>query len=228
MTHDHTWPFDVAAARAHLVERDPRLGRAILRLGPLRYRRKAHRAPFRGLLESIVYQQLSGRAAATILGRVVALFPPGRFPTPEAVLAVPEERLRGAGLSRAKVAAIRDLALRCLDGTVPRPATLRRLEDEAVIDRLTAVRGVGRWTAEMYLIFRLGRPDVFPVDDLGVRKGFRRVFGGAIDRPERLVRRAERWRPFRSVATCYLWQAADGLLKESAGGGDGVVRPGEG
>jgi 3-methyladenine DNA glycosylase/8-oxoguanine DNA glycosylase len=165
---------------------------------------------FAALLRSIVYQQLSGKAAATIHGRVLALFAPKRHPTPDGLLAISEEQLRAAGLSRNKTAAVRDLARHTFEGTVPSVAEAHRLDDEALIERLTVVRGVGRWTAEMILIFRLGRPDVFPIDDLGVRKGFQRMLGmRRLPSPVTMTRRAERWRPYRSVASWYLWRACE-------------------
>jgi 3-methyladenine DNA glycosylase/8-oxoguanine DNA glycosylase len=165
---------------------------------------------FAALLESIVYQQLSGKAAETILGRVVALFRPRRFPRPEDLVAVPEARLRAAGLSRNKTVALKDLARHALEGTVPPLAQAHAMSDDELVERLTAVHGVGRWTVEMILIFRLGRPDVLPVSDLGVRKGFRRAFGmRRLPAPVTMTRRGERWRPYRSVASWYLWRAAE-------------------
>ena len=165
---------------------------------------------FTALLRSIVYQQLSGRAAATILGRVTELFAPRRFPTPRALLEIPPERLRQAGLSAAKTAAVRDLASRTLDGTVPSLASIRRMDDEAIIERLTVVRGIGRWTAEMLLMFRLGRPDVLAVSDLGLRKGFQLTFHTRkLPEASAMTRRGERWRPYRSVASWYLYRALE-------------------
>jgi len=214
-----SWPFDVGRGRAHLRRRDPELGSAIRALGPVRYAPLPGKSPFPALFRAIVYQQLNGKAAGTILGRVLERFPAGRFPRPEEVLATEESSLRAAGLSRNKLAAVRDLAARVLDGTVPRLATLKRMDDEAIIERLTAVRGIGRWTAEMFLIFRLGRPDVLPVDDLGVRKGFGVIFEGAgRPTPAVMMERAERWRPYRTVATWYLYQAADTLVPEGRPG----------
>lgn len=165
---------------------------------------------FHALTRSIVYQQLTGRAAATILGRVTGLFAPKRFPGPADLLEMPSERLRAAGLSAAKAAALRDLAGRALDGTVPSLARVRRMHDEEIIERLTAVRGVGRWTVEMLLIFKLGRPDVLPVGDLGVRKGFALTYGKRkLPAPEVMHRRGKHWRPYRSVASWYLWRALE-------------------
>lgn len=202
--------YDPEVACRHLAEADPRLGELMARAGAFTMRPEPAQSLFAALVESIVYQQLSGRAAATILGRVVALYRPRRFPRPQDILATPPERLRAAGLSAAKAAAIRDLAARTLDGTVPPMARVRRMADEEIVERLTAVRGVGRWTVEMLLMFRLGRPDVLPLGDLGVRKGFARAFSRRVLRdPMVLSRRAERWRPYRSVASWYLWRALD-------------------
>jgi DNA-3-methyladenine glycosylase II len=167
-------------------------------------------SPFEEVLESIVYQQLSGKAAATIYGRVRALFPPRRVLSPQALLDTPDEALRGAGLSRAKLAAARDLAAKTLEGVVPTAAALRRMPDDEIIERLTAVRGVGMWTVQMLLIFRLGRPDVLPIHDLGIQKGFQKTYRTRQwPTPERIERAGEKWRPFRSVASWYLWRATD-------------------
>jgi DNA-3-methyladenine glycosylase II len=203
--------YDPELACRHLCEADPRLGVLIARAGPFTMRPPPTQSLFAALVEAVVYQQLSGKAAATILRRVVALYRPRRFPRPQDLLDTPPERLRAAGLSAAKTLAVRDLAARTLDGTVPSMLRVRRMSDDEIIERLTTVRGVGRWTVEMLLLFRLGRPDVLPVGDLGVRKGFHRTFGGRVMRdPVVLSRRAERWRPYRSVASWYLWRALDG------------------
>ena len=201
------------AART-LSKADPRLGRLIADVGPCRLTVEALQTPFQALAEAIVYQQLTGKAAATILGRVVGLFRPKRFPSPQDILRTPGDRLRAAGLSRAKVAAIKDLAARALDGTVPSLAALRKMREEEIVTRLTAIRGVGRWTVEMLLIFRLGRPDVLPAGDYGIRKGFARAFGTrALPTPQQVLRRGERWRPHRTVASWYLWRALDSAAK---------------
>lgn len=180
------------------------------RVGRVHRPAEARGTPFDALLRSITYQQLSGKAAGTIYARVCALYPRQR-PTPEAVSATPTEALRAAGLSRAKVLAAHDLAARVLDGTVPATtAGLHRLDEEEIIARLCAVRGVGRWTVEMFLMFRLGRPDVLPVNDLGVQKGFAVAFGRrTLPTPAQLARRGERWRPWRTVASWYLWALAE-------------------
>jgi methylated-DNA-[protein]-cysteine S-methyltransferase len=204
-------PFDSAVALRHLREKDEVLGRAFDRLGPFRLRLASLQTPFEALAESIVYQQLTGRAAATILGRTVALFRPRRFPRPADLLAASDEMLRGAGLSRGKVAALRDLAAKTEEGLVPGLAALRRMSDDEIVERLTQVRGIGPWTAQMLLIFRLGRPDVLPVTDYGVRKGFSRVFGKRkLPTPKALLKYGDRWRPYRTVASWYLWRAVDG------------------
>jgi 3-methyladenine DNA glycosylase/8-oxoguanine DNA glycosylase len=202
--------YDPDAACRHLTAADPRLGALIARAGAFTMRPEPTQSLFAALVESIVYQQLSGKAAETILGRVIALYRPRRFPRPVDILETPVERLRAAGLSAAKAAAVKDLATRTLEGTVPSMTQVRRLSDEEIIERLTTVRGIGRWTVEMLLLFRLGRPDVLPLGDLGVRKGFARTFNRrALLDPLVLHRRAERWRPYRSVASWYLWRALD-------------------
>jgi 3-methyladenine DNA glycosylase/8-oxoguanine DNA glycosylase len=166
-------------------------------------------SPYESLFEAIVYQQLSGRAAGAILARVQALFG-GGFPAPSELVGAKNEALRGAGLSRPKIAALRDLSAKALDGMVPDLATLARMGDEAIVERLVLVRGVGRWTVEMLLIFRLGRPDVLPGEDLGLRKGFAAMMGRrALPTPEEVERRGERWRPLRTVASWYLWRAGE-------------------
>lgn len=203
-------PYDRAQSVRHLRGIDPRLARVIDRAGPFRMELNSLQSPFAALTESIVYQQLTGKAAGTIHGRLVSLFKPARRLRPEALLQESDERLRGAGLSRGKVAALRDLAARTLDGTVPTMAQLRKMENEAIIERLTAIRGIGRWTVEMLLIFRLGRPDVLPVTDYGVRKGFARTFRKRkLPTPAQLERYGRRWAPYRSVAAWYLWRACE-------------------
>jgi DNA-3-methyladenine glycosylase II len=166
--------------------------------------------PFDALAESIAYQQLSGKAAATIFGRVRALYPKRKWLDPEQLLATPDETLRAAGLSRAKTAALKDLAAKTIDGTVPAGRALIRMSDDEIVARLTAVRGIGRWTVEMLLLFDLGRPDVWPVDDYGVQKGFAKTFGRRkLPTPKQLMKFGEKWRPYRSVAAWYFWRALD-------------------
>ena len=202
--------YDPDVACRHLTEADPIMGALIARVGEFTMRPAPARSLFQTLVRSIVYQQLSGNAAATILGRVLRLFPPKRFPTARDLLEVPSERLRAAGLSTAKTAALKDLAARALDGTVPSLPRVRRMTDEEIVQQLTTVRGIGRWTVDMLLIFKLGRPDVLPLGDLGVRKGFALTLGKRkLPEPAAMVRRGERWRPYRSVASWYLWRALD-------------------
>src|SRR6266700_901669 len=166
--------------------------------------------PFDALAESIAYQQLSGKAASTIFGRVRALYPKRKWLDPKQLLATSDETLRAAGLSRAKTAALKDLAAKTLDGTVPAGRALFRMTDDEIITRLTTVRGIGRWTVEMLLLFDLGRLDVWPVDDYGVRKGFAKIFGRRkLPTPKQLMKFGEKWRPYRSMAAWYFWRALD-------------------
>lgn len=211
-----TLPFDADEAVRALRDVDAVMRRLVDRVGPFSLRLKASEDTFESLAESIVYQQLTGKAAATIFGRVRALYPRGRL-VPARVLSTKDDVLRGAGLSGSKLASLKDLAARTDAGRIPSLTELERMEDEAIIERLTEVRGIGRWTVEMLLIFRLGRPDVLPLGDYGVRKGFARIFrkGAAkygpdeLPSPADLARRGERWRPFRSVASWYLWRALE-------------------
>lgn len=198
-----------AEATAALAAADPVLGAWIAAHGPCELAPRGL-DPFPYLLRAIVYQQLAGKAAATIHGRVLALT--GDPPTPESLLALPDDALRGAGLSRNKLAAARDLAAKTQQGLIPPLDVLHALSDAALVEQLTAVRGVGPWTVEMLLIFNLGRPDVLPVTDLGVRKGFSLLYsdGAEMPSPAALMAFGERWRPWRSVAAWYLWRAADG------------------
>jgi 3-methyladenine DNA glycosylase/8-oxoguanine DNA glycosylase len=201
---------DVRPALRHLRRADPRLAKLIAAVGPCRLEFTPMRSPFHTLMRSITYQQLSGKAAATILGRVEALFPAETGATPERMLELPAAALRGAGLSRNKLLALKDLAARTLDGTVPGTRVLKRLPDAEVIERLTEVRGVGRWTVEMLLIFTLGRPDVLPVTDLGIRKGFQLAYGmKQLPAFSTLERTGRSWAPYRSIAAWYLWRSLD-------------------
>ena len=213
--------LDHTAAIAHLSSVDRKLARIIAKAGPCTLEPETRQSIFEALLESIIYQQLNGKVAATITARVKALFPENThqlrtrrglvagFPTPEQILAATPEWLRSAGLSQAKMLAIRDLAAKALDGTVPTVGEAHKLSNEELIERLTAVRGIGRWTVEMLLIFGLGRPDVLAVDDYGVRKGFAKMHRmDELPNPKQLAAYGERWRPYRSVACWYLWRAA--------------------
>ncbi len=159
---------------------------------------------------AIAHQQLNGTAANTILRRFIKLFPGRRFPRPDDLEHVHDDAIRAAGFSRAKVAALRDLAAKALDGTVPSSGSIKKLDDSEIIARLIEVRGVGQWTVEMLLIFQLGRPDVLPADDFGVRNGFRHAYRlPELPKPNELLAFGERWRPYRTTAAWYLWRAAD-------------------
>jgi DNA-3-methyladenine glycosylase II len=200
---------ELTAAAVEIGRRDPALGRLVEVLGP-----PALRAPLEGyfaaLVRAIAFQQLAGRAASAIYGRFLAKFDEGL--RPDAVLALPEPAFRSAGLSAAKTASIRDLATKALDGTVPLDG-LERYSDAEIVERLSAVRGIGRWTAEMFLIFQLRRPDVWPVDDFGVRKGYAIAHGlAALPSPRELAGLGEVYRPYRTVAAWYCWRANDTVL----------------
>jgi 3-methyladenine DNA glycosylase/8-oxoguanine DNA glycosylase len=199
--------FDPAIAVDHLRARDEILARVIDAVGPFRLQPMGASSIFAALARAIVYQQLTGKAAATIFARFCALFP-GTDPTAEQILAASEEELRGAGLSRSKLLSLRDLAGKTVSGEIPTFAEIQHMEDDAIIERLTSVRGIGRWTVEMLLIFRLGRPDVLPIHDLGVRKGWSITYGKRrMPTPRELLAFGERWRPYRTVASWYMWRA---------------------
>ena len=207
-------PGDYTRADRLLARRDPVLRGLIRRHGPCGLARSHREDPFVAAVEAIVWQQLSGKAAATIYRRVVALLP-GGLVTPVQLLGVPEQQLRAAGLSRAKTAYIRDLAACVVEGRLHLDR-FEDMDDEAVIAELTAVKGIGRWTAEMFLMFRLQRPDVLPVGDLGIVNAIRRAYGlRKPPTPARMAKIAEAWRPYRSIACWYLWQSLE------------VVTPGE-
>jgi DNA-3-methyladenine glycosylase II len=198
------------AAARHLRRVDPHLGRVIQKVGdcPLVPRRGV--LPWQALTRSVAFQQLNGTAAETIFRRFLALFPETKFPTPEQVVAAPETKLREAGLSRAKTAAIKDIAAKTVAGIVPDRRTIARWSDAEVVERLTVIRGVGPWTVEMLLMFTLGRPDVLPATDYGVRNGFALVYGRKeLPAPREVLEHGERWRPYRSAAAWYLWRAVD-------------------
>ena len=201
-------------AHRHLASTHPRMAALIARSLPYNVKPALSIRPFDALAESIAYQQLSGKAAATIFGRVRALYPRRKYLDPEKTLATPDEAFRAAGLSRNKIAALKDLAAKTIDGTVPSPRAIIRMSDEEIIGRLITVRGIGRWTVEMLLLFDLGRPDVWPVDDYGVRKGFAKTFGRRkLPTPKELMKFGEKWRPYRSVAAWYFWRALDAPKK---------------
>jgi DNA-3-methyladenine glycosylase II len=194
----------------HLRSADSVLADLIERVGPCSLKLRSRSSPFESLVHAVTHQQLNGIAARTILKRVLALHPHRRFPTPEDILATTDERLRGAGLSRAKVAAIKDIAAQTLAGVVPHVRAIRKMEDAEIVARLTTVRGVGPWTVEMFLIFTLGRQDVLPATDYGVRKGFALTYGRrALPSPKQLLKFGEKWRPHRSTAAWYLWRSLD-------------------
>ncbi|MBI4887859.1 MAG: DNA-3-methyladenine glycosylase 2 family protein [Acidobacteria bacterium] len=206
--------IDYARARRLLARRDPVLGGLMRRYGPCGLARAQHTDPFRALVRAIVSQQLSTRAAETIAGRFEALFE--RFPTAAQVASVGDAQLRAVGLSGQKVGYLRDLCRRVEDGSL-RLAALDRLPDEAVIEALTQVKGIGRWTAEMFLMFRLHRPDVLPVGDLGIVKAVQRAYRmRTVPSPTRLTRLGEAWRPYRSVACWYLWASLDNTPRKES------------
>jgi DNA-3-methyladenine glycosylase II len=217
-------PYSPEDAIAHLSATDPKLAKLIARAGPLTMRLTSSLSPFEALTESIIYQQLHRKAAAAIHARLIEGFQPFPtltpiHPTPQQILDCPTAQLRSAGLSTNKTLALRDLAAKTLDGTVPTLPRIRRMSDDAIIDYLTQVRGIGRWTVEMFLIFRLGRPDILPTSDYGVRKGFALTFQNLkpttkvtpdlLPTPAEMERRARKWHPFCSVASWYLWRACD-------------------
>jgi DNA-3-methyladenine glycosylase II len=195
---------DYSAARRYLMKADPKLGLIIKRIGPCQLHSAAPRDPFEALTMSIASQQLSTKAAATIFGRFCDLFPPDRRPTPERVMTLTDEEIRGVGFSRPKVTFIKDLAAHVLDGRLDLKG-LKKHPDEEVMRQLVAVKGIGRWTAEIFLMFRLGRPDILPADDLGLMNAAHRIYGTRKrPTPDQLRRRGEAWRPYRSVAAWYL------------------------
>lgn len=201
--------YDPAEAVRRLAEADEVLADLMSRAGPFAMQLRGLQSPFESLARNIIYQQLHGKAAAAIHARVLALSGVKRL-RPEHILDSTDEPLRGAGLSASKLAALRDLAAKTADGTVPTLARLRRMSDEEIVTRLTQVRGVGRWTVEMLLMFGLGRPDVLPVGDYAVRKGFAVTYGlSEMPRPKELEAHGERWRPYRSVASWYMWRALE-------------------
>jgi DNA-3-methyladenine glycosylase II len=201
-------PFDLAAATGHLSACDPCLAQLIADLIPFEPEIDPRQSPYEALAEAIAYQSISGRAAATIFARIKALSAAGGVPTPEEMLKLRKPVLRKAGLSGAKILAMKDLARKTLEGIVPSHDEALRLSDEELVERLVSVRGIGAWTVEMFLIFRLGRPDVLPIHDLGVKKGWSVAYGKKhMPRPKELLKFGERWRPYRTVASWYMWRA---------------------
>ncbi len=199
-----------SAAELHLSKADRVLARIIRDVGPCTMRPRRNCPPFQSLVQAVAHQQLNGTAAKTILKRFVALFPDAKFPQPEHILSASDEQLRGAGLSRAKTAAIKDIAHKTATGHVPMRREAARLSDEELVARLTEIRGVGPWTVEMFLMFTLGRRDVLPVGDYGVRCGFAKAYGWKhLPTPKELLAEGERWRPYRSIASWYMWRVLD-------------------
>jgi DNA-3-methyladenine glycosylase II len=208
----HTPPanlaFDLPEALRHLSERDEQLKRLITETAPFQIDVQDGQSPYEVLLESITYQSISGKAAATIFGRIKALGENGRPPSPGKMVKIPTGKLRKAGLSGAKARAMKDLARKAIAGIVPTLEEALKLSDEELVKRLVSVRGIGAWTVEMFLIFRLGRPDVLPIHDLGVKKGWSVAYGKKhMPKPKELLKFGERWRPYRTVASWYMWRA---------------------
>ena len=205
----------------HLSQADKILGRLIKKVGPCTLGEeeepghKRHE-PFAALVKAVVYQQLNGRAASSIFKRLIGLYPKGSFPKPEDLVRTSEEELRAAGLSRAKVAAIRDIAAKTMNGLVPTSRRIATMTDSQIIEQLTVIRGVGPWTVEMLLIFKLGRPDVLPTTDYGVRQGFALIYRRKeLPTPAELLAYGDTWRPYRSIAAWYLWRSLD-LAKQKS------------
>lgn len=202
---------DYGLAERFLARSDPDFAALIIRVGPSRLAPAAARSPYEALLRAVAHQQLHGKAAEAILGRLLALFPDHLFPPAEAILACSEQSLRDCGWSAAKIAAIKDIAAHSLSGLVPGAEEAAGLSDAALIERLTRLRGVGRWTVEMLLIFTLGRPDILPVDDFGVREGYRKLKSLTEQpKPKALAEIGQAWQPYRSTASWYLWRANEG------------------
>jgi DNA-3-methyladenine glycosylase II len=208
MTENLSLPFDHVAAHEHLSRTDKRLARVIEKVGEFQFKLDVCESVYESLLEAIAYQSISGKAAATIFGRIRALGSNGICPNPEEILKSPIRSLRKAGLSKAKALAMKDLAQKTIEGVVPTLEAAQKLTDEELVERLISVRGIGAWTVEMFLIFRLGRPDVLPIHDYGVQKGFAITYGKKkIPKPRELAEFGERWRPYRTVASWYMWRA---------------------
>ena len=229
-------PYDAAQAVAELGARDARLRRLMQQAGPFTLSLVSTLSPFEALVRSIIYQQLHGKAAAAIHARLLASFAEivaqdghklGTHPTAQHLLECPNEQLRAAGLSHNKALALRDLAAKTVDGTVPTMRRIRTMTDDAIIEHLTQVRGIGKWTVEMFLMFRLGRPDVLPVTDYGVRKGFALTYEGLkpttkvtpdlLPKPAIMEAKAKKWHPWCSVASWYMWRACDQADKARKG-----------
>jgi DNA-3-methyladenine glycosylase II len=201
-------PFDHVEAHAHLSKIDKRLAGVIERVGEFQFKLDECDSVYESLLEAITHQSIAGKAAQVIFARIVALGSDGRCPTPQELLRVRKPKLRKAGLSHAKIAAVRDLAQKTIEGIVPTIEAAEKMSDQELVDRLISVRGIGAWTVEMFLIFRLGRPDVLPIHDYGVQKGYAITYRKkGIPKPKELLKFGERWRPYRTVASWYMWRA---------------------
>jgi DNA-3-methyladenine glycosylase II len=201
-------PFDLRIAKAALAAKDQRLARLIEETVEFQIEMESMDSPYEALMESIAYQSISGKAAATIFARIKALGSNGRAPTPQEMLKLRPQKLRKAGLSGAKVLAMKDLAQKTIDGVVPTMEEAQKMSDEELVERLVSVRGIGAWTVEMFLIFRLGRPDILPIHDLGVKKGWSVTYGKKrMPKPKELLAFGERWRPYRTLASWYMWRA---------------------
>ena len=201
-------PFDHVEAHAHLSRIDKRLAGVIARVGEFRFKLDECDSVYESLLEAITHQSIAGKAAQVIFGRIKAFGSDGRCPTPQELLRVRKPQLRKAGLSHAKIAAVRDLAQKTIEGVVPTIEAAQKMSDEELVERLISVRGIGAWTVEMFLIFRLGRPDVLPIHDYGVQKGWAITYRKRnIPKPKDLLKFGERWRPYRTVASWYMWRA---------------------
>jgi 3-methyladenine DNA glycosylase/8-oxoguanine DNA glycosylase len=203
-------PFDHLDAHAHLARVDKPLARLIARVDAFHFKLDECDSVYESLLEAITHQSIAGKAARVIFSRIAALGANARFPTPQELLGVSTQKLRKVGLSHAKIAAVRDLAQKTIDGIVPTLDEAAKMSDQELVDRLISVRGIGAWTVEMFLIFRLGRPDVLPIHDYGVQKGFALTYRKkAIPKPRELAAFGERWRPYRTIASWYLWRAVE-------------------
>lgn len=208
MAEKTSLPFDHVKAHEFLSQTDKHLARVIAQTGGFHFKLDECESVYESLLEAIVYQSISGKAAATIFERIKALGANGQCPTPEELLRVQTQALRRAGLSAAKIAAVRDLAQKTIEGVVPTLEEAQKMTDEELVEKLDSVRGIGAWTVEMFLIFRLGRPDVLPIHDYGVQKGFAITYRKKrIPKPRELAEFGERWRPYRTVASWYMWRA---------------------
>jgi DNA-3-methyladenine glycosylase II len=200
----------MSEALRHLRRVDPVMAQLIRRAGPYAVKPERGAGAYEALVQAVAHQQLTGKAASTILGRFYALYGIDCCPEPARLVETPDAALRGCGFSRAKSAALKDIAARSLDGSIPARRALARMKDAAIIERLVEARGVGRWTVEMFLMFTLGRPDVLPVDDYGVRLGYKIAYGKrTLPKPKSLARIGERWAPYRTTASWYLWRAVD-------------------